>query len=48
MDNLNPNLVWYLSGLIGLVAVAGYLWLQGRSNRRIEVEAETESSEVAA
>jgi MFS family permease len=48
MDNLNPDLVWYLSGLVGLFAVAGYLWLQLRDARRIGTEAETESSETAA
>ena len=48
MDNLNPDLVWYLSGLIGLVAVAGFLWLQVRNSRRIRIEAETESSEIPA
>lgn len=40
MDNLNPDLVWYLSGLVALVAVAGYLWMQFQSANRIGAEAE--------
>jgi MFS family permease len=48
MDNLNPDLVWYLSGLIGLIAAAGYLWLQQRGARRIEPEVEPERSETVA
>jgi MFS family permease len=48
MDNLNPDWVWYLSGLIGLIAAAGYLWLQLRGTGRVEPELELESSETAA
>ena len=36
------------SGLIGLMAVAGFLWLQVWSTRRIGAEAEVESSELPA
>lgn len=46
MDNLNPDLVWYLSGLIGLIAAAGYLWLQLQGAGRIAPEPEPESSET--
>ncbi len=48
MDNTNPDLVWYLSGLIGLTAAACYLWLQLRGAGRVEPEIELESSETAA
>lgn len=27
MDNLNPNLVWYAAGVLSLIAVGGFLWL---------------------
>lgn len=30
MDNADPNWVWYASGIIGGIAVLGYLWLYGR------------------
>jgi hypothetical protein len=43
MDNLNPDLVWYLSGLIGLIAAAGYLWLQLRGAQRVGPALETEN-----
>jgi MFS family permease len=42
MDNLNPDLVWYLSGLFALVAVAGYLWMQFRSAKRIGASVQAE------
>ncbi len=48
IDNLNPDLVWYLSGLIGLIAAAGYLWLQRQGARRIEPEVDLEHSETIA
>ena len=40
MDNLNPDLVWYMSGLVALIAAAGFLLLFVRSPKRIAVEAE--------
>ena len=48
MDNLNPDLVWYLSGLIGLLAAAGFLWLRFRGTERISTKPETEGSKTAA
>ncbi|MFP3854209.1 MAG: MFS transporter, partial [Anaerolineales bacterium] len=36
LDNLNPNLVWYLSGLISLLAIAGFLALHLRVQERVE------------
>ncbi len=35
MDNLNPDLVWYGSGVIGLVAAAGYLILHERGKAAV-------------
>jgi MFS family permease len=40
MDNLNPDLVWYLSGLIALIAATGFLLLQVRSTSRIGIKVE--------
>ncbi len=31
LDNFNPNLLWYAAGLVGLVAVLGFLYLQRRA-----------------
>ncbi|MDX1435770.1 MAG: MFS transporter [Anaerolineales bacterium] len=35
MDNYNPNLVWYLCGMLGVVSVAGMLLLEARTRDRI-------------
>ena len=32
MDNLNPNLLWYVAGIIGMLAVLGFLYLQRRAH----------------
>jgi MFS family permease len=31
LDNLNPNLLWYAAGLVGLLSVLGFLYLQRRA-----------------
>jgi MFS family permease len=33
MDNFDPNWVWYLAGIIGLVAAVAYYWLEVRVGR---------------
>jgi len=33
IDNYNPDLVWYLSGVIGLLAVGGYLLIYSKRDR---------------
>ncbi|MHB8193022.1 MAG: MDR family MFS transporter [Bellilinea sp.] len=33
MDNFNPDWVWYISGGLGVVAAAGYYWLEWRAGR---------------
>lgn len=33
MDYLNPDWVWYIAGVLGLVAAGGYYWLELRANR---------------
>jgi MFS family permease len=33
LDTMQPNLLWYLSGLVGLISVAGFLWLHQRTSR---------------
>jgi MFS family permease len=37
MDNLSPNLVWYLSGVLAAVAVLGFLSLHARTRGRLGV-----------
>lgn len=32
MDYLNPDWVWYFSGILGLIAAGGYYWLEWRAN----------------
>lgn len=33
MDNLNPNYVWYLGGVLGAAAAGVYYWLEWRAGR---------------
>ncbi len=33
MDNSNPDYVWYLAGIVGLLAAAGFYWLEWRVGR---------------
>ncbi len=35
MDNYDPRLVWYIAGVIGLLAVAGYVWLHFNARERL-------------
>ena len=35
MDNFNPNLLWYLSGFISVVAMIGFLFLSSKGQDRI-------------
>jgi len=34
MDNFNPNYVWYIAGILSLVALLGYAYLHSRSSQR--------------
>jgi hypothetical protein len=36
MDNYNPNLLWYIAGLLSLVAVASFWLLHVRTRDRFE------------
>jgi len=38
LDNYNPNLIWYLCGLVSLVAIGGFLALDVRTRRRLAPE----------
>jgi MFS family permease len=31
LDTMQPDWLWYLSGLVGMLSVAGFLWLHGRA-----------------
>lgn len=33
MDNFNPDWVWYIAGILGVIAAAGYYWLEWRAGR---------------
>ena len=43
LDNLNPNLLWYAAGFIGLLSVLGFLYLHRRAHL---IEATPELAEV--
>jgi MFS family permease len=44
LDNLNPNLVWYLGGIISLLAVIGFIGLHSQVSRRMEHSQAPEAS----
>jgi MFS family permease len=37
LDNLNPDLVWYLAGLMSAAAILGFVWLHLSASERIGV-----------
>jgi len=43
LDNYNPNLLWYLCGVLSAVAIAGFLILDGRTRKRLVVESVPEA-----
>jgi MFS family permease len=43
LDNFNPNLLWYAAGLVGLLAVLGFLYLNRRAHLREAVPELTEA-----
>jgi MFS family permease len=48
MENLGPNWVWYLAGILSMIAITGYWMLHGISKHRFlkEEEAKLEHEEV--
>jgi len=36
MDHFDPRLMWFVAGIIGLVAVCGYLWLHVKAGKKFE------------
>ena len=48
MDNYDPNWVWYASGIVAIVAVAGYLWLHVWVDEKAEQSAELEPLAAAS
>ena len=40
MDNYDPRLVWYLAGLLSLVAAAGFIFLYGRTKHKFTTAVE--------
>ena len=47
MDNYDPRLVWYSAGVIGLMSVAGYVWLHFKARDRL-AETSSQGEEPAA
>jgi hypothetical protein len=48
LDNYNPNLLWYIGGVLCFTAALGFYFLHvkvGREARFIKVEAETSGAE---
>jgi MFS family permease len=35
LDNLNPNILWYATGLVGLLATLGFAYLQRRTQQTV-------------
>jgi MFS family permease len=56
MDNTNPDWVWYLAGIVGLLAAGGFYWLEwqvGRSrseaiDERLKIIQQLEGGEITA
>ena len=56
MDNTNPDWVWYLAGMVGLVATGGFYWLQRQVSRsrleaigeRLTIVQQLEEGEITA
>jgi MFS family permease len=48
LDNYNPNLVWYLCGILSAVAIAGFLVLDSRTRQRLAAEPVGEAETAAA
>jgi MFS family permease len=56
MDNTNPDWVWYLAGIVGLLAAGGFYWLErqvGRSrfdaiDERLTIIQQLEEGEITA
>ncbi|GAH72399.1 unnamed protein product, partial [marine sediment metagenome] len=56
MDNTNPDWVWYLAGMVGLLATGGFYWLQRQVSRaridaigeRLTIVEQLEEGEITA
>jgi len=46
MDYINPYLVWYLAGILSLIAIIGFLLLNRVAKVRFSKETETSVEEV--
>jgi MFS family permease len=36
MDNLDPALLWYAAGLVGMLSTLGFLWLHFRAGKKFD------------
>ena len=45
MDNIGPNWVWYMAGILSLITVIGFWSLNGITNKRFSKEIESETLE---
>jgi len=41
LDTMQPDWLWYLAGLVGLVSVSGFLWLHRRTSQAAAVQVST-------
>jgi len=48
LDNYNPNLVWYLCGVLAALAALGFVYLHGRSRMRLAAAIPETSLETTA
>ena len=47
MDNFNPNLIWYIAGLITMLTMAGFILLHKKGKERFRPGAAAESDEIS-
>ena len=45
MDNMDPRILWYVAGFVGLLSVMGFLWLQIKAGREIDTRQISNSPE---
>jgi len=48
MDNYDPRWVWYIAGVIGLLAVGGFVWLHFQAGDRLSEESAEDEEQATA
>jgi hypothetical protein len=36
MDNLDPRVLWYVAGFIGMLSTLGFIWLHFKAGKKFE------------